>query len=81
MTSLDETARRPVETQNDRRGLLTNVRKKTSLQQSVTVVTCIYLGSCMDDLKDRVLSCSVVYRKFMRSKNVRAIAIVYQALP
>jgi len=54
-------------------GLLTNVRKKTSLQQSFAVVTCIYLGSkSWAILKDRVLSCSVVYRKFMRSKNVRA---------
>ena len=48
LTSLDETARRPVETQNDRRGLLTNVRKKTSLQQSFAVATCIYLGSFVD---------------------------------
>jgi len=33
-------------------GLMTNVRKKTSLQQSFAVVTCF-----LDDLKDRVLYC------------------------
>jgi len=29
-------------------GLLPNVRKKTSLQQSFAVATCIYLGSFVD---------------------------------
>jgi len=63
LTSLDETARRTVETRNIV-GLLTNVRKKTSLQQSFTVVNCIYLGSCV------MLFC--ISRVFLRSKNVRA---------
>ena len=32
----------------------------------------LHLPWFLDDPTDRVLSCSVVYRKFMRSKNVRA---------
>ena len=70
LTSLDETAHRPVETRNDCR---------TSDESPEEVIAAaefcgsnLHLPWFLDDLKHRVLSYSLVYRKFMHSKNVRA---------
>jgi len=69
LTFLDETARRPVETRNDRR------TSDECPEEDITAAefrgSNLHLRWFLDDLKDIVLSCSVVYRKFMRSKNVR----------
>ena len=78
-------ALRPVETRNDRQ-----TSDECPEEDIAAAEFCgsnlLHLPRFLDDLKDRVLSCSVVYRdrEFMRSKNVRTcvhFAIVYQALP
>ena len=70
MTSLDETACRPVETRNDRG------TSDECPEEDIAAVefrgSNLHLSWFLDDLKDRVLSCSVVDREFMRSKNVPA---------
>jgi len=70
LTSLDETARRPVETRNDRR------TSDECLEEDIAAAefrgSNLHLPWFLDDIKDIVLSYSVVYRKFMSSKNVRA---------
>ena len=70
MTSLDETARRPAETRNDRRN--SDECPEEDIAAAEFRGSNLYLPWFLDDLKDRVLSCSVVCHKFMRSKNVRA---------
>ena len=70
LTSLDETARRPVETRNDRR--TSDECPEEDIAAAEFSGSNLHLPWFLDDLKNRVLSCSVVYRKFMRSKNVHA---------
>jgi len=70
LTSLDETARRPAETLNDRRN--SDECPEEDIAAAEFRGSNLHLPWLLDDLKDRVLSCSVVYREFMRSKNVRA---------
>jgi len=70
LTSLDETARHPFETQNDRR--TSDECPEEDIAAAEFRGGNLHLPWFLDDLKDRVLSCSVVYRKFMRSKNVCA---------
>ena len=69
MTSLDETARRPVETRND--GRTSDECPEEDIAAAEFRGSNLHLPWFLDDLKDRVLSCSVVDREFMRSKNVR----------
>jgi len=70
LTSLDETARRPVETRNDRR--TSDECTEEDIAAAEFRGSNLHLPWFLDDLKDTVLSCSVVYWEFMRSKNVRA---------
>jgi len=70
LISLDEMALRPVETRNDR------PTSDECPEEDIAAVefrgSNLHLSWFLDDLKDRVLSCSVVDREFMRFKNVRA---------
>ena len=59
MTSLDETALRPVETRNDRR--TSDECPKDYIAAAEFRGSNLHLPWFLDDLKDRVLSCSVVY--------------------
>jgi len=63
-------ALRPVETRNDR------PTSDECPEEDIAAVefrgSNLHLSWFLDDLKDRVLSCSVVDREFMRFKNVRA---------
>ena len=70
MTSLDETACRPVETRNNRG--TSDECPEEDIAEAEFRGSNLHLPWFLDDLKDRVLSYSAVYRDFMRSKNVRA---------
>ena len=65
MTSLDETALRPVETRNVRR--TSDECPEEDIAAAEFRGSNLHLPWFLDDLK-----CSVVDREFMRSKNVRA---------
>ena len=60
--------------------LLTNVQKKTSLQQSFAVVTCIYLGS-WTTLKTQCCHALLCIASLCVLRTCMHFAIVYRALP
>ena len=80
LTSLDETHSAPSFEIRKIVGLLMNVQKKTSLQQSFAVVTCIYLGSWTIS-KTECCHALLCIASLCVLRTCLHFAIVYQALP